>query len=97
MNATQFRELTPDEHRRMREDVQKIIQPYMRAKLEVMQLTVPTMIITRNDDSFTMTTSYPPEVQQHFDWCDSMCRDAVAQFLRQQGYTHRDTGDEART
>ena len=96
MNATQYRQLTVDEWRRMYEGVQQVIQPFMQAKLEVMQLTMPTMIITRNDDSFTMTTSYPPEVQQHFDRCDSMCRDAVVQFLRQEGYTLRDTGDEAR-
>lgn len=96
MNATQFRDLTPDECRRMREDVQQIIQPYMRAKLDVMQRTIPTMTATRHDDHFTITTSWPPEVQQHMDRCDRMCEQAVANFLQQRGYTLRDNGDEAR-
>ncbi|NVZ19535.1 hypothetical protein HX794_07780 [Pseudomonas costantinii] len=92
MNATQYRELTADDWLHMWEGVQRVIQPYMRRKLDVMQLTVPTMTITRTADGVTMTTSYPPDVQEHFDRCDSMCREAVAQYLRQEGYTLPDAG-----
>lgn len=87
-----YRELSIDEYRVMWEGVQQVIQPYMQRKLEVMQLTVPVITSTRTDTGYTMTTSYPPDVQEHFDRCDSMCREAVAQFLRQEGYTLPDAG-----
>lgn len=92
MSAHRFRELTPGEYCVMLKGVQQVIELFMRAKLDVMQFTVPTMTITRNDDGYTMTTSYPPDVQQHFDRCDSMCREAVAQYLRQEGYTLPEQG-----
>lgn len=87
-----FRELSVDEYRRMLEGVQQVIQPYMRRKLEVMEVTIPVMTITRTEDGVTMTTSYPPGVQELFDRCDSMCRLAVAQYLRQEGYTLPEQG-----
>jgi hypothetical protein len=87
-----FRDLSVDEYRRMWEGVQQVIQPYVRAKLDVMALTLPTMTVTRHDDHITMVTSYPPEVQEHFDRCDQMCELAVAQYLRQRGYTLPEQG-----
>lgn len=82
-----YRELSVAEYRRMLEGVQQVIQPFVRAKLEVMMLTMPAMTITRHDDHVSMATSYPPDVQEHFDRCDRMCELSVAQFLRQEGYT----------
>ena len=67
MKAAQFRKLSVDEWLEMSLAVQKIIEPFAQAKLEVMQLTVPNMVATREDGHYTMTTSYPPEVQEHFD------------------------------
>ncbi|NMX61485.1 hypothetical protein [Pseudomonas sp. WS 5079] len=92
MNATQaskikYRQLSVDEYHRMLEGVQRVIQPFAQAKLDVMQLTLPTMTITRTDAGYTMAASYPPDVQQHFDRCDALCQQAVAQYLRQDGYT----------
>lgn len=82
-----YRELNAEEYRRMLEGVQKVIQPFVRAKLDVMALTLPNMTATRTDEGFTIVTSYPTDAQEHFDRCDAMCRDAVAQYLRQEGYT----------
>lgn len=87
LNEGQYRKLSVAEYRVMWEGVQQVIQPYMRRKLDVMQVTMPVMTITRTEDGVTMTTSYPPDVQECFDRCDSMCRLAVAQYLRQEGYT----------
>lgn len=87
MTETKFRELSVDEWLEMSLAVQKIIEPFARAKLEVMQLTLPNMVATREDGHYKITTSYPPEVQQHFERCDRMCEQAVAMYLRQEGYT----------
>lgn len=88
--ATKYRELRVDEYRVMLEGVQQVIQPYMQRKLEVMQLTMPIITTTRTDTGYTLTTSYPPEVQDHFDRCDSMCEEAVAHYLHKWGYTIED-------
>lgn len=96
MSSTQFRELTPDEYRRMWEGVQQVIEPFIRAKLDVMHRTIPTITETWHDGHFTFTTSWPPEVQQHMELCDRMCEQAVAYFLCREGYTLRDNGDETR-
>lgn len=81
-----YRELSVDEYRQMLDGVQRVIQPYMLRKLEVMQITMPVITSTRTDTGYTMTASYPPDVQEHFDRCDALCQQAVAQYLRQEGY-----------
>lgn len=88
MIAPKFRKLSPDEYRSMLKGVQQVIEPFMRAKLEVMQVTMPAMTITRTGTGYTMTARYEPEVQDHFDLCDSMCEQAVQRYLQQEGFVY---------
>lgn len=92
VNEGQYRKLSAAEYHVMLEGIRQVIQPYMQRKLYVMQVTLPDMTITRTEDGVTMITSYPPDVQAHFDLCDSMCRRAVAEYLRREGYTLPEQG-----
>lgn len=70
---------------------QRVAEPFMAWYAELMRLSATTVVMVRHGDTVTMTTSWPPEVQEAMDRCTSLCKQAVSQYLRQEGFTLSDS------
>lgn len=81
-----FRELTPAEYTQMRRDLQELIAPFAARKFEILSFAPPIMTITRTDDGWIYTASYPDDVQRSLEEIDAMCEQTVGDYLREKGF-----------
>lgn len=71
--------------------VLRVAEPFIAWQAELMCSCIPIMTIERGGTGITMTTSYPPNVQEAIDRIATMCKQAVSLYLRQEGFAPPDS------
>ncbi|MEE5136186.1 hypothetical protein V2J83_11800 [Pseudomonas alliivorans] len=77
--------MTPAEYTQMRRDLQELIAPFAARKFEFLSSAPPIMTITRTDDGWIYTASYPDDVQRSLEEIDAMWKQTVGDYLRSNG------------